>query len=104
MKQCRKNYLCDFRVCLNNAVVQVERCVFCGRKEVYYKKTMNNRKYAEDHSRDLIQPSDQKNFEKNYGKEKLKSALNAGYKAKYEEEGFLKEIKDRVKNKKTTLL
>jgi len=105
MKQCRKNYLCDFRIDLDNDEVQVERCVFCGRKEVYNKARMDNKKYADDHLRDIIQPrTNSKDFERIYGKDKLKQAMKGRYSSKYDDkEGFIKDLRDSVKNKKTFL-
>ena len=106
--KCPKNFLCDFKIDFQNEEVQIERCSFCGRKAVYGKKRFNDEKYKKDHLRDIIQPHlEPEKFERAYGKIAFKDAMRKikPYSSKFDDrEGMLKEIKDRVRNKKNFLL
>ena len=56
--KCRKKELCEFQVSRDLPDAQIEACINCGKKVVYYKKggRVNNEKYLADHKRDFLQP------------------------------------------------
>ena len=71
--RCRKDKYCDFNVLLENAKVQVEVCVRCGKKVIYHKGAggrVDNPKYLRDHVRHFAQPfgKTRRVFEEIYGR------------------------------------
>lgn len=77
--KCKKDILCKFEISRNLDDALIEICENCGKKIVYYKRNglIDDRKYARDHKRDLIQPygKDAKLFYKFYGNESVKRAI-----------------------------
>lgn len=107
--RCKKNWLCDFKILESNDTVQVEVCLFCGKKVIYNKaekERIDNAKYLRDHRRDFVQAtgSTAKDFERIYGRKKWKEALKNFEKEKITKGDMEYGVKAAVKSAKRQVI